>query len=86
MAGPIPGLQQQLPPSTLQQPGQSAAQIRPENRKPQDNKVQPKSAAAAGSHRSDSGSNGSIASNLQQILHTGTDRTQPRGSLLDITV
>ena len=85
MAGSISGLgaQQQAQLSTLQS-GQNAQQVRQqdERQQPKDNIVQPRNAAAATSQRTETNHQNNVAQGRGDVQA----ESQPRGSLVDISV
>lgn len=93
MAGPLAGIgaaQQQIPLATPSQPTQAQQAIRPEDRQPQPNRVQPQGAPAAETQDSETGDQNTLQARADQFLsqtNDGSEQAQPqRGSVLDIAI
>ena len=91
MAGPISGLtSQNIPLSSPFQPGQNTGQVRTqENQQPQENRVQPQSAAAASAQDSQNAKRDEDRREDRENLNKAAidlRGEQRRGSLVDISV
>lgn len=90
MAGPLNGLGgQQIPLANTFQPSQNSAQVRQQEREPEEKKVQPRGTAASESQDTESRNDGvlqeRIAAALSAEQASGRDEVR-RGSVVDITV